>query len=231
VEESARNLLRADGLSKVWDAKGPEPIRALRGVSLALAAGETVVVTGPSGSGKTTLLSILGGLLTPDAGQVLFDGIDLAAAAEPERRAIRLRRIGFVFQRGLLLENLSARQNVALVPRAAGLGRAAAESRATDLLARLGLAQRAHLYPHALSAGECQRVAVARAVAMRPALVLADEQTAHLDGHAGAQVMEVLRALARSEGAGMVVATHDARLTALGDRVLHLEDGRLRAGG
>jgi ABC-type lipoprotein export system ATPase subunit len=136
-----------------------------------------------------------------------------------------------VFQRGLLLESLSARQNVALVPRAAGLGRAAAEASAADLLARLGLARRAHLFPQALSAGECQRVALARAVAMRPALVLADEPTAHLDGQAGAQVMERLRALARSEGAGLVVATHDARLTALGDRVLHLEDGLLRATG
>jgi ABC-type lipoprotein export system ATPase subunit len=191
VEESA-NLLRANGLAKVWDAQGPEPIRALRGVSLALAAGETVVVTGPSGSGKTTLL---------------------------------------VFQRGLLLESLSARQNVALVPRAAGLGRAAAEARAADLLARLGLARRAHFFPQALSAGECQRVALARAVAVRPALVLADEPTAHLDGQAGAQVMELLRALARSERAGLVVATHEARLTALGDRVLHLEDGLLRAAG
>ena len=220
-------LLRAEGLSKVWDAAGPAPVTALRDASLTLAPAETVVVTGPSGSGKTTLLSILGGLLRPDAGRVLFDGLDLSAAPDERRRAARLRRIGFVFQRGLLLESLTVRENVALVPAAAGLGRSAARARADELLERLGLTPRRHLYPQALSAGEAQRVALARALTMRPALVLADEPTAHLDGRSGARVMEELRSMAQVERAGLLVVTHDQRLTAIADRVLRLEDGVL----
>jgi ABC-type lipoprotein export system ATPase subunit len=220
-------LLRAEALSKTWGVDGPAPVDAVRDVSLALAAGETLVIVGPSGSGKTTLLSLLGGFLTPDRGQVHFDGVELAHAAERERKRLRLTRIGFVFQRGLLLDHLSARENVALVPGAAGLPRATAHARADALLARLGLTPRAHLYPPALSAGECQRVALARALVMGPALVLADEPTAHLDRAGGTTVMEELRVLTRAGGAGLVVVTHDLRLAALADRVLRLEDGAL----
>jgi ABC-type lipoprotein export system ATPase subunit len=223
------DLLRAEHVSKTWDPRGPAPVHAVRDVSLALAPAETLVITGPSGSGKTTLLSMLGGLLRPDAGRIELDGLDLAAAGEPERRTVRLRRIGFVFQRGLLLAHLTAAQNVALVARAAGVGRRAAHARAEQLLARLGVGARAAAYPAALSPGEQQRVALARALSMRPGLVLADEPTAHLDGATGARVTEELRALAVADGAGVVIVTHDVRLAALADRRLHLDDGRLVA--
>jgi len=222
-------LLRAEAVSKTWDAAGPVPVHAVREAWLAVAAGEAVVVQGPSGSGKTTLLCMLGALLRPDRGRVLFDGVDLAAAPDPLARRVRLERIGFVFQRGLLLGNLTVHDNVAIVARAAGRSRREARARAETLLARLGLAPRAHLRPAALSAGECQRAALARALVLGPRLVLADEPTAHLDSATGERVVAELRALTAGAGAGLVVVTHDPRLAAVGDRVLTLEDGRLRA--
>jgi ABC-type lipoprotein export system ATPase subunit len=219
------DFLRAEGVSKTWP--GATPVHAVRDVSLRVAAAETVVITGPSGSGKTTLLTLLGALLRPDTGSIHLDDVDLAVAGEPERRALRLRRIGFVFQRGLLLPHLTARDNVALVPRAAGVARAEALARADELLARLGLAGRAALLPDALSPGECQRVAVARAVANRPRLLLADEPTAHLDSETGRRVVDELRGLATAGGAALVVVTHDPRLAAVADRRYVLADGRL----
>ena len=220
-------LLRATRLAKTWDPTGPAPIQAVVDASLTVESGETVVVTGPSGSGKTTLLSILGALLRPDHGEMWLDGVDLAAAPESIRQQTRLRKIGFVFQRGLLLENLSARQNVALVLRAAGLDRAAALTAAEELVERLGMGGRGDLFPGALSPGERQRVAVARAVALTPKIVLADEPTAHLDTASGGQVVRELWALATGSGAGLVIVTHDPRVTEIADRVLRLEDGYL----
>ena len=220
-------LLRATRLAKTWDPAGPAPIRAVVDASLNVESGETVVVTGPSGSGKTTLLSILGALLRPDRGEMWLDGVDLAAAPESIRQQTRLRKIGFVFQRGLLLENLSVRQNVALVLLAAGQAKPAAMALAEELIERLGLAGRGDLYPPALSPGERQRVAVARAVALTPKIVLADEPTAHLDTASGGQVVRELWALATGSGAGLVIVTHDPRVTEIADRVLRLEDGYL----
>src|SRR5262245_10969501 len=190
-------------------------------------SGETIVVTGPSGSGKTTLLSMLGALLRPDHGEVWLDGVDVAAAPESVRQQTRLRKIGFVFQRGLLLEHLSARQNVALVLQATGMAKPAALVAADELLDRLGLAGRGEMFPAALSPGERQRVAVARAVALQPRVVFADEPTSHLDSSSGAQVVRELWALATGAGAGLVVVTHDPRVTEIADRVLRLEDGYL----
>ena len=212
---------------KTWDPGGPAPIRAVVDASLTVECGETVVITGPSGSGKTTLLSILGALLRPDRGEMWLDGVDLAAAPESIRQGTRLRKIGFVFQRGLLLDNLSARQNVALVLEAAGCDKSIALSQATELLERLGLGGRGELYPAALSPGERQRVAVARAVALTPKVVLADEPTAHLDTASGGQVVRELWALATGSGAGLVIVTHDPRVSEIADRVLRLEDGYL----
>ena len=224
-------LLRGAGLRKTFAAWGPAPVHALREASLAVEPGELVTITGPSGSGKTTLLSILGTLLTPDAGSVCLDGIDLVAATADERRALRLRRIGFVFQRGLLLGHLTVRQNVALVPRAAGTPRRDAQRLADTLLERLGMREKGDEYPAVLSAGEAQRVALARAVVMRPRLVLADEPTAHLDRATGTRVMAELRDVAAGDGAGVVVVTHDLQLAASADRALRLEDGVLSQPG
>ncbi len=220
--------LRVDGVTKTWSPGGPTAVVAVRDASFAVAPGEAVVVTGPSGSGKTTLLSVCAGLVPPDAGRVALDGTDLDELDERARRALRLRAIGFVFQRGLLLRHLTARRNVALVVRAAGGSWAEGERRAADLLARLGVAGRADALPVALSAGEAQRVALARALVLAPRLVFADEPTAHLDSASGAQVAAELRALALERGAALVIATQDPRLARLGDRVLALEDGVLR---
>jgi ABC-type lipoprotein export system ATPase subunit len=220
-------VLRVERVSKSWATGTGAPVRAVRDASLAADAGETIVVTGPSGSGKTTLLSMLGGLLRPDEGRVSVDGLEVGGASEAARERLRLRTVGFVFQRGLLLADLTARQNVALVLRAAGRPRREARARADALLARLGIAARADCRPHALSAGECQRVALARALAMPPRLLLADEPTAHLDSTAAATVADELRRLARESGAALVVVTHDARLARIADRTLRLEDGQL----
>ena len=222
-------VVRAEGLAKVWHTGG-SPVVAVRDVSLDVMPGETVVITGPSGSGKTTLLAMLGALLRPDRGRVLVDGRDVGTASEAQRDAIRLRRIGFVFQRGLLLQRLTVRENVALVQTAAGRPRRDALDRADALLERLGLADRRLLHPPALSAGESQRVAVARALANEPAVVLADEPTAHLDSATGAAVVAELRAHATRCGAALIVVTHDERLAALGMRTLRLIDGVLWAG-
>jgi ABC-type lipoprotein export system ATPase subunit len=223
------DLLRLDGVSKTWTSRGTPPVHAVREVSLALAAGETLMITGPSGSGKTTLLSLAAGLVRPDAGRVWLDGEDLAALAPGILQRRRLHRIGVVFQRGLLLRHLSVLHNVALVARAAGRSRTDAYAAAGTLLERVGLAERAPLLPAALSAGEAQRAALARALVMRPRLVLADEPTAHLDSANGARVAAELRALATERGAGLLIVTHDMRLGAIADRVLRLEDGRLAA--
>jgi len=220
-------LLRAVRLAKTWDAGGPAPIRAVVDASINIESGETIVVTGPSGSGKTTLLSMLGALLRPDHGEMWLDGVDIASAPESVRQATRLNKIGFVFQRGLLLEHFSARQNVALVLYAAGIPKPEALKTSEELLERLGLGGRGDHYPAALSPGERQRVAVARAVALQPRVVFADEPTAHLDSASGAQVVRELWALATGAGAGLVVVTHDPRVTEIADRVLRLEDGYL----
>lgn len=219
--------LVAEGVEKTWEARSRAPVRALRDVALAAAAGETLAIVGPSGSGKTTLLAILGGLLQPDRGRVLLDGREYGAAGEAERERLRAAQIGFVFQRGLLVEHLTARENVALVARAIGVGRAEALARATALLERLGLGARADAFAAALSPGEAQRVAVARALVNRPRLVLADEPTAHLDRATGSAVVSALRELCSAHDAALVLVTHDTRLTAVADRTLHLDDGRL----
>jgi putative ABC transport system ATP-binding protein len=218
--------VRAERVSKTWRAGG-RPVHAVRESTLAVAPGEAVVITGPSGSGKTTLLCMLGGLLRPDAGRVVLDGVDLAAADEGRLDAIRLERVGFVFQRGLLLDRLTVRANVALVQTAAGRSHREAVARADALLARLGLGGRGDVLPPALSAGERQRVALARALANRPRVVLADEPTAHLDSEAGATVAGELRRLAVEDAAALVIVTHDERLAAIGTRALRLADGTL----
>jgi putative ABC transport system ATP-binding protein len=222
-------VLAVEAVSKRFQPRGAPAVDAVRDASLTVAAGESLVVIGPSGSGKTTLLSLCGALLRPDRGRVRLAGLDLASCTDAQLQAARLHTLGFVFQRGLLLAHLTARDNVALVPRAAGASRAAARRRADSLLEQVGVGARAAAYPETLSAGECQRVALARALVMTPRLVLADEPTAHLDAASGAVVAAVLRELVAQADAALVVVTHDARLTHIADRVLELDDGVLSA--
>ncbi len=206
---------------------GETGVLALQNVSLSVRSGEVVLVVGPSGGGKTTALLVMGLLLTPDAGTVRIGGDDAGGLSERERARLRLLRLGYLFQDYNLLGALTAAENVALPLRYAGVRKPAALARALELLDALGLADRAGHRPSALSGGEKQRVATARALAMRPEVILADEPTANLDSATGRKVSEQLAAAARAQGAAVVIVTHDSRLDGIADRVLHLEDGRL----
>ncbi|MBB5233319.1 ABC transporter ATP-binding protein [Deinococcus budaensis] len=201
---------------------GSTPV--LHGVSLSVEGGEVVAVTGPSGSGKSTLLHLLGGLDTPQAGEVWWAGERVDSLGTQARALRRAGRVGLVFQHHYLLEDLSVLQNV-LVP--ALLTRQDGQERARALLRRVGLAGRESSLPGVLSGGERQRVAVARALATRPAVILADEPTGSLDRANAEVIATLLLDLAREDGAGVLLVTHDERLAAHAGRALHLLDGRI----
>src|SRR5262245_16076953 len=206
---------------------GPRRQPILRGVSLGVAAGETVFLTGPSGSGKTTLLSVLGCILTPDGGSVRLLGQEVAAMDNRQRTAFRRRHLGFIFQSFNLFPTLSALDNLRLVLSLHGVGLREAPARAEALLEQVGLGHRARLRPAQLSGGECQRVAIARALAARPALLFADEPTASLDADNGQAVMQLLTRLVRERDVTLVGVTHDQRIYPFADRIIRLEDGYL----
>jgi len=204
-------------------------VTALDGVDLTIPAGAMLAVMGPSGSGKSTLLNLLAGLDRPTSGQVLLDGVDLAALDEEARTRVRRDRIGIVFQFFNLLPSLSAAENVGLPLLLAGVPRARAESRARETLARVGLALRDDHLPDALSGGEKQRVAIARAVVTAPSLLLADEPTGNLDSATGEEILAVIRKIHVETGTTVVVVTHDDRIAAHCDGVIRLRDGRVEA--
>ena len=219
-------VLSIRGLERTYvTAAGSLPV--LRGVDLDVAPGEIVGLIGPSGSGKSSLLHAAGLLEHPDAGRISILGTDCSDLAERERSRIRLATIGFVYQFHHLLQEFSALDNVALPLMIAGKSAKVAQARAADLLAGLGLADRGHHQPAQLSGGEQQRVAVARALANAPRLLLADEPTGNLDPATSAAVFESLQTLARSTGVAALVATHNLALAAHMDRVFALKDGRL----
>lgn len=218
--------LRLDGVTKVF-GQGDGAVHAVEAVSLSVAAGEIVLVQGPSGSGKSTLLAMCGGLLRPTAGSVWLDGTELTSLSERELPAIRLQRVGFVFQSAHLLANLTAAENVKVVVEATGARPAQAANRARELLVGLRLEQRLDALPEQLSGGERQRVAIARALANDPPLLLADEPTANLDSRTGYQLMHTLELLAKERGKTVVAVTHDHRIEDVADRLLWLEDGEL----
>ena len=193
--------------------------------------GEIGLIMGPSGSGKTTLLAMCGALLRPTSGTVWIQGTDVTLLPERALPSLRLRRIGFVFQSGNLLANLTALENVRIVLRAGGSGRADADRRARDLLGELGLGRRTDARPGVLSGGERQRVGIARALANDPPLLLADEPTANLDSRAGHSLMDAVEALAKKHGKTVLIASHDQRIADVADRVMWLEDGRLEEAG
>ena len=215
------------GLSKVF-ADGETRVAAVSDVDLELGRGEIVLVIGPSGSGKTTLLSMLGGLLRPSAGEIRIAGVDIASLDEAKLPPFRAETFGFIFQDFNLIAALSARENVEVALNIAGHHGAVAHDRARSLLERLGLAERIEFAVEKLSGGEKQRVAIARAVANEPALIFADEPTANLDSHHGAETMRLLRTLAKEEETTTVIVSHDSRLRQIADRVLWLEDGRFK---
>jgi putative ABC transport system ATP-binding protein len=223
-------VIEGQGLVRHY-RRGTTAVRALDGVSIQAAGGEFVVVTGPSGSGKSTLLHLLGGLDVPTAGRVVVDGTDLGTLDDGELTAFRRRRLGFVFQFFNLLPTLSAWENVALPGLLDGHPMGRLRPRATELLARVGLAARAEHRPAELSGGELQRVAIARALMARPVLILADEPTGNLDRESGAGVLDLLRACCTEEGAAVVLATHDPEAAGAGDRLVRLVDGRVEPPG
>ena len=208
---------------QVADATGTLTI--LHEVDFRLVARESVAIVGASGSGKSTLLSILAGLDVPSSGTVRLAGIDLFAMDEDARAAVRSERVGFVFQSFQLLANLTALENVMLPLELKG--DAAARAKATEMLQRVGLAERLGHYPRVLSGGEQQRVALARAFVVHPAVLLADEPTGSLDFATGAKVMELMLEMNREAGTTLVLVTHDRAIAARCDRQLRMEAGRL----
>ncbi|MFF3725457.1 ABC transporter ATP-binding protein [Streptomyces erythrochromogenes] len=206
---------------------GAQAVHALRGVSFEVRRGELTALKGRSGSGKTTLLNLVGGLDTPTSGRISVDGTDLAALGEPDLLALRRDRIGFVFQSFGLIPVLTAAENVGVPMRLRRIPAREREERARTLLALVGLADHAEQRPGELSGGQQQRVAVARALANDPDLIIADEPTGQLDSETGRSIMELLRAVVRSESVTILVATHDPNLIELADRVVELRDGRL----
>lgn len=218
-------ILEVRGLLKSIHS-GTHRVDILRGISFAVERGQFVAIMGPSGSGKSTLLGLLAGLDTPSAGKVILDGQEIQDLAEDDMAVLRGRKIGFVFQSYQLVPTLTAEENVLLPLDLAGDGFAGAE-RARGLLERVGLADRFDHYPVQLSGGEQQRVALARAFVGRPPLILADEPTGNLDSANGKHVLDMLVELNRSEGATLVLVTHNRELAARADRLVTLHDGRI----
>jgi lipoprotein-releasing system ATP-binding protein len=221
-------VIQARGIAKIYRGGDGSPVRVLESVDLDLRRGEMVAVVGASGSGKSTLLHILGALDRPTRGDVIVDGQALAGLGDDDLATLRNRKIGFVFQFHHLLREFSALENVMMPLRIAGRDDASAQARAQELLATVGLTGRTSHRPAELSGGEQQRTAVARALALDPPVVLADEPSGNLD-HANAERLHDLFVhLVRELEIAMVVVTHNRSLAARADRVLLLEDGRLR---
>ncbi len=222
------SVLSARDVRKVYRGGDGQPLEILTGVDLDVAPGEFVAIVGASGAGKSTLLQLLGALDRPTSGEIVLDGTPLGAADDATLQALRNRRIGFVFQFHHLLRDFTALENVMLPLRIAGVERAEASRRAEALLIRVGLGERLTHRPHMLSGGEQQRVAVARALANDPRLVLADEPSGNLDVPQAERLHELLATLARDFETALVVVTHNRQLAARADRVLAVEDGRLK---
>lgn len=208
-------------------SEGAGQLEVLKGASLEIARGEVVALVGPSGAGKSTLLHIAGLLETPTSGEVLIEGVPASHRADSVRTAMRRSKIGFVYQFHHLLAEFTALENVAMPLRIAGEAKKDAERRAHDLLSDLGLAQRLTHRPAELSGGEQQRVAISRALANRPALLLADEPTGNLDPHTSEKVFGGLVELTRKEGVAALIATHNFDLARSMDRAVTLDEGQI----
>ncbi|MEU2758944.1 MULTISPECIES: ABC transporter ATP-binding protein [unclassified Streptomyces] len=227
AEDPARGVMvTVEDLHRSYGS-GAAAVHALRGVSFRIPRGELVALKGRSGSGKTTLLNLVGGLDTPDSGRITVDGTELAGLGEKGLLELRRERVGFIFQSFGLIPILTAAENVGVPLRLRRADPDERDERVALLLSLVGLADHAEQRPGELSGGQQQRVAIARALANRPALLIADEPTGQLDAETGLAVMELLRAVVRSENVTALVATHDPQLLGLADRVLELSDGHI----
>ena len=216
--------VQLESISKTFGV-GHRAVRAAREVSFSIAKGSLAALSGPSGSGKTTLLNIMGGIEAPDAGRVIVGGRDITSESEKALSRFRRAHVGFVFQQFNLLPELTARENIELPLALNGMGGAERTRRVEDLLERLGLGNRIDALPNELSGGEMQRVAVARAAAHSPTVILADEPTANLDSRNAREVILLLRSLKELEGVTIVISTHDEQVSRLADHRIVLHDG------
>jgi putative ABC transport system ATP-binding protein len=216
-------MIELRNVSKVVDSGG-QPLTILHPLDVSFASGQFVAIVGPSGSGKSTLLGLLAGLDAPTTGQILIDGTDITTLSEDGLARLRGEKIGFVFQFFHLVPSLTALENV-LVPMEIA-GRKDVMARARKLIDEVGLTDRAHHYPSQLSGGEQQRIAIARALANDPPIVLADEPTGNLDSKTGCFILELLLGVRKTRGTTLVLVTHDPQLAALADTRLVLRDGR-----
>lgn len=223
--------IEAIGVSKIY-GHGQTEVIALNDVSLSVARGEVIALLGPSGAGKSTLLTAMALINPPTSGRIVIDGelVMDGEVAKIDLRAFRRQHLGFVFQKANLIPFLTALENVQVAMEINDMPSSDAKQRALYLLDHLGIADRANNLPDALSGGQQQRVAVARALANQPSLILADEPTAALDSQRGRQVMELFAQVAHESGAGVIVVTHDTRAVDVFDRIVEMEDGRLKPG-
>jgi putative ABC transport system ATP-binding protein len=219
-------VLRGDSIVKELGS-GAGLVMALKGVSLELVPGELTLLMGPSGSGKTTLLSILGCIMKPTSGTIQLAGMSIDSLSAEELAKVRRDHIGFIFQSYNLFPTLSALENVRIALDVRGIKGFAATSRSEEVLREVGLGHRLTNYPSNLSGGEQQRVAVARAIASSPSIVLADEPTAALDGENGHAVMALLARIAKEQNRSVLAVTHDPRTLGYADRVVRIEDGKI----
>jgi putative ABC transport system ATP-binding protein len=226
IETAKQQALVASGIEMTFQS-GAERYRVLQGIDLTVSKGQIQILMGPSGSGKTTLLSILSGLLTPTAGKVRLLGTEITTLSRTQLAKFRLEHIGFIFQGFNLFPALTAAENVEVALNLKSIRGRQARIQSHFLLEQVGLGDRASYKPKDLSGGQKQRVAIARALAGKPQLIMADEPTAALDANSGHAVIELLRVLAKEEGATVLMVTHDPRILDVADRVVYLEDGQL----
>jgi len=203
-------------------------VTAIKDVSLKVKKGEVILILGPSGSGKTTLLSMIGCILTPDKGEIIIDGENINNMSEKELSKIRREKIGFIFQSFNLLKSLTARENVEVNLNLIGIRGKTAREKSAGILIELGLGDRIDFYPDSLSIGEKQRVSIARAIINDTKIILADEPTGNLDLKNGQKIAKILKRLAREYKIPVIIVTHDNRIEGIADRILYLEDGRIK---
>ena len=219
-------LVRATGVTKSF-GEGHTKIPVLKGVDLEVARGEVLLLVGPSGSGKTTLLSVIAGILDADDGNITILGETLRTLTAAEKTNFRRDHLGFIFQQYHLLPTLTAAENAAIPLLIRGVNKREAVGRAEDVLRRVGMGERLAAVPSKLSGGEQQRVAIARALVGEPQLLLCDEPTASLDAETGHRVVAQLREIGKKPDRAVVIVTHDSRIFEFGDRIVHMDDGRV----